>query len=307
MREIPFLILPGAEMERRLAAGENVTQSVFQGMEALLGPRIKLYDDLMARRIAEAPEWVEPIGIRTLLRTFSLGKLSGYLLLRAGKQRNAEVIFDRGEMCGITVNAPQPAVGPMAMLHLLGFEWKEYFFIRDYKAHGGVSLGDLESLVETACRQNNALLSRVYENGTRRNDVSLNYSAMEGFMHTLTLKTRELFISLGEGEPAAFMAAEQVAPPAVLRSLLFDMRRRAVILPNNMKAARLEEAKAVNKSVAPPPTALRQPAPGPAPLQAAPQAPAQRRRGTRWGVVVITTSLTIILATAGYFVVQAIF
>lgn len=301
IREIPFLILSNEDLEQQAAHGKDFAEEVFMGIQSVLGPRVKLFKELREKRLSETPGWVEPIGIRNLFRALGMAKLSGLLLLRTGEQRNAEVIFERGQVCGATVNSPQSSVGPMAMLNIMGYEWKEYYFRKDPHARGGVPLGDLDKLVETACRKNNVLVLRLFQQGTRRNDVVLNYTAMDNFMHSLPANSLDLFMQLGEGEPAANLVESGAAPAAVLKSLLFEMRRKAVIRATSMRPVRLED----DPSLAPEPRRMAfKPIVTPAPALQVETTQETRRPRTRWAVVLITGLVTIGLAAAGYWLLM---
>jgi CheY-like chemotaxis protein len=286
VRETPFLMASGEELRPKVAAvGEAAIAPILHGLEMALAPTVQFHRDLVDASQGEISGRLDPIGLATLLRTTGSSGVSGSLQLRKGDQRNAEVVLSHGEICGTTVNAPQASVGPMALMHLLGFEWQEYRFTRGSVNLDQVPLGSLPQLVETACRQNNILLSRVYQQGVGIEDVHVDRSALDQFLQGLPPDSLELLIRLVEGEPAATLVAQGVAPQGILRSMLYELRRKAVIRPTSLRPVRMEAD-------------LPAPVP-PHPVPAA-AAPAPRRR--RWLVALVAALSTVALAAAGYFI-----
>jgi CheY-like chemotaxis protein len=297
VRETPFIIIDVAGMTAVLnQAGAAAVKPMFDGLAMALTPRCELFAGLQAER-PEVSGWVEPVGTVQLLQTLGAAKVSGRLSLRVGETRSAEVIFGRGEVCGVTVNAPQLAVGPLAMLQLIGFEWQEFVFVREAADAGRVPLGDLQALVRTACDQNNVLLARVHAEGLTMPEVQVDRGCLDGYLVEQPPQRYELLIRLVEGEPALALAEAKVAPDAALKSVLFELRRKAVIRPQSLRPTRGEgiewlvfEASAL--AAPPPELAVPKPVRGP------------RRR--RWPVVVAACLMTVVLAAGGFFVYRYI-
>jgi hypothetical protein len=191
-------------------------------------------------------------------------------------------VFRRGEVCGATVNLREPAVGPMAMLHILGLEWQAYTFLPDVVSGGQVPLGDLAALIDTACQQNNIFLARLYQLGIAQEDVVVDKQALDGYLNKLPPGSLELLVRLVEGERAAALQEKGIAPPALLKTILHDLRRKALVLPTSMRPVRVESDK-LHRA-------------GPA------LGVTQKRRDRRWLVVLLTGLLTV-LVVAGCFLV----
>jgi CheY-like chemotaxis protein len=319
VRETPVVLVSGPQLSSALAAGPAGLAPVLEAMESALGPRVELLQRLLAGEAARVPGWVEPVGVANLLRSIGAAGLTGYLLLRHGEHRNAVVSFGQGAICAVAVNSPQSADGPLAMLHLLGYEWHEYFFSPAPELAAAQPMGPLEALVETACRQNNVLLSRLYLEGIRREDQLLNYPAMDLYMSQLNQRSLGLFMQLGEGTPAADMAASGEAGAAALKALLFEMRRKAVIRPGALKQVRMEpvtlEIPPVSEAPplpAAPPQPERVTGPQLPPKDSVPRhppTPASVPRAAaggsglpRWLVALLAAAVTLTLAAGGYFI-----
>ena len=297
VRETPFLILSADDLARGMASGgAEVITPIITGLETVLGPRVLLHHRLSNHDIEEVPGWVEPVGMANLLRTFGAARVTGNLLLRTGEIRNAVVIFKHGEICGATVNSPQASVGPMALLHLLGFEWKEYFFIPTEGAQSQVPLGELETLVEAASRQNAVLMNGVYLEGIKMEGVELDHKAMDAFLQALPTSCLDVLIRLSEGEPPGELIDVGLGGPAQIKAMLFDMRRKGVILPQTLKTLKLD-------ATAPP--VVEQPEEEPAP---APMPVMEPQEGLpRWLVVLIAGAVTVILTAGAYLLYLKVF
>jgi CheY-like chemotaxis protein len=279
VRETPFIMVSSDYLAKQVASGGPAALGpIVAGLEAALAPRAALHERL-ARSEPEIGGWVEPIGISHLLRAIGRAGLSGRLQLSTKEGRGAVITFRRGAICGATVNAAQATVGPMAMLHLLGYEWQEFSLVAETVDGGQVPLGELEQLVETAFQQNNLLLTRVYHQGVLIEDVSVDSNALDLYLQKLPHGSLELLIRLVEGEKAAMLVERGVAAPGLLKSILHDLRRKAVIQPLSMRPVKSDERTAT-----------------PAP---AVQIPRRARR--RWLVVVIACLVTVLLAGGGYF------
>jgi len=281
VRETPILMVSGDELAHRLSAGgARAVDPVLGGLKTALLPRVQLYDRLKNDTKEEIGGRLEPVGAGTLLRTLGVARASGTLTLRHGESRQAEVIFAHGDVCGATVSSPDAVVGPLAMLHLVGFDWKEFSFVpRRTTDENLVPLGNLGQLLETAHQQNNVLLARVYKQGVHLDDLAVDKDALDLYLQELPPDSLEVLIRLVEGEPAARLAQAGVVTPNVLRSIVFDLRRRAVIRPESLRPVRLEPA--TGETAAPPVAPL----------------PAPRRR---WPVVVAAGCATALLAAGGY-------
>ena len=295
VRETPFLILSGEDLARQLKTeGQGAITPILNGLESVLGPRARLYKTLQAAGQEPIAGWVELVGACNMLRTFSAAKLSGRLLIRFGEVRNAEVVFQRGEICAATVNAPQLSVGPLAMLHLLGLEWKEFYFIPDEGGRSRVPLGELEQLVEAASQQNATLMSGLYQYGVKLADVVIDNSSMNSYLQSLPTSSLDVLIRLSEGEPPGDLIQDGIGAPGQLKSILFDMRRKGVIKPTSLKPLRSENDT---------------PVPAQAPVEEAQPTPAipqnyQRSGPPRWVVVLVAGAVTVILAAGGYLLYQ---
>jgi len=278
VRETPFIMVSSEYLASQLQLeGLAGLGPILQGLEAALAPRVALEE--RARSGGELAGWVEPVGLSFLLRAIGSAGLSGRLQLNTKEGRGAVVIYRRGEICGATVNAAQATVGPMAMLHLLGYEWQEFSFVVEPVDSAQVPLGELEALIETAFQQNNVLLNRVYQQGVQIEDVSVDSNALDLYLQRLPAGSLELLIRLVEGEKAGVLAEKNLAAPGLLKSILHDLRRKAVIQPLSMKPVRTEERPQAPSASTP--------------------APTKKRR--RWLVVVIACLLTVLLAGGGYF------
>lgn len=280
VRETPFIMVSSEYLASQLQLeGIAGLAPIVSGLEAALAPRVTLEE--RARTGGELSGFVEPVGLSYLLRTIGGAGLSGRLQLNTKEGRGAVVFFRRGALCGATVNAAQATVGPMAMLHLLGYEWQEFVFVPEVVDSALAPLGELEELIETSFQQNNMLLTRVYQQGVQIEDVSVDSNALDHYLQRLPAGSLELLIRLVEGEKAAVLAEKNVAAPGLLKSILHDLRRKAVIQPLSMKPAKLEERVDL-----------------PASPSASPAPPVRRRR---WLVVLIACLVTVLLSAGGYF------
>lgn len=295
VRETPFIIVGTKAMAPALQqTGVGAVAPVLGGVMTALGPRVELFArvKLMAGEVGGR---VEPVGLVNLLRTLGAARVSGRLHLRVGETRNAEVTFGRGEVCGVTVNAPQISVGPLAMLHLVGYEWQEYVFHPEPGDSPRVPLGDLVPLVETAMQQNNTFLARVYAEGTKLEDVQVERGALDAYLQTQSPQSYELLIQLVEGAAGGALAEAGAAPAAALKSVLFELRRRAVLRPLSLRPTRAEQALSWG---------VFEPLIGEDPISEESWAPALTtgRRRRRWPVVLAACLITVLLALGGFFV-----
>lgn len=286
IRETPFLLVCGDDVASRVASeGVKAVEPIMQGLHTALMPRVQLFSRLQAGVSTELGGPLEPIGVCALLRILGAARLSGRLVLRCGDQRNAEVILGRGEICGATVNVPQSTVGPLAMLHLVGYEWREYSFEPQARADENlVPLGNLSQLLESSCQQNNVLLHRVYKQGVNLDEVTVDKAALDFYLQTLPPEALEVLIRVVEGEPAAVLAAQGIAPANLLRSMVFELRRRSVIRPESLRSVKIES---LGESL------------GPAPALPPELMPKQRRR---WLVVMAAGFATVVLVAGGYLI-----
>ncbi|PID38452.1 MAG: hypothetical protein CSB49_05520 [Proteobacteria bacterium] len=299
VRETPFIIVDVARMTAVLnQSGAGAVKPMFDGLAMALTPRCELFDGLTAER-PELSGWVEPVGTVQLLETLGAAKVSGRLSLRVGDTRSAEVIFGRGEVCGVTVNAPQLSVGPLAMLQLIGFEWQEFAFVCENADAGRVPLGDLSSLVRTACDQNNALLARLHAEGLTMPEVLIDRGCLDGYLMEQPPQRYELLIQLVEGKPGRELAEAHVAADVSLKSVLFELRRKAVIRPQSLRPTRGEE---IQWSVFEP-KVVNLPSTTPDPVAPRPVRGPRRRR---WPVVVTACLMTVVLAAGGFFLYRYI-
>lgn len=281
VRETPVLLISGEELAAKMrSTGGAAVEAVLRGLGTALAPRVQLFERLRSGIPGEVAGRMEPIGITTLLRTLGAAKLSGRLEVRKGELRSAEVTFSRGEISAVTVNVPHSAVGPLALLHLLAYEWQEFCFdpVEQFDEHL-VPLGDLSHLVQTASQQNNVLAARIFKQGMRIDDVQIERNALDLYLQTLAPDSLEVLIRLVEGEPSATLVAQGVASPGLLRSMVYDLRRQGVIRVSSLRPVRLEGLTGEVQPVRPP-------------------APARRR----WLVVVAAGFATVLLAAGGYLV-----
>jgi hypothetical protein len=185
--------------------------------------------------------WVEPIGTAHLLRAVGAAGFSGKLELRAREARRAEVELRRGEVCAGNVSAgSDPTVGPLALLDLLGLEWLEYELSPAASEWARVPLGQLEQLIETALQQNNTLLARLYQQGLEVENVELDRAAVEEVLHRLPAGTQEPARRLIAGQPAAALVEQGAATPGLLKSILHELRRKALVQVRSLQAVRPE-------------------------------------------------------------------
>jgi CheY-like chemotaxis protein len=281
LRETPFLMIDGEQLGSRLEqVGPSAVEPVLAGFDAALAPRVAAREQVRAG--AELRGSLEQVGLGHLLRLLGRQGVAGHLYLRKGEERNAEVLISGGEIFGVTVNAPQATVGPMAMLHLLAYAWQDYLFQPAAIREDRVSLGDVDHLVASACQHNNLLVARLYQLGMQIPDVSVDRSALDLYLQGLAPDTLEPLIRLVEGEAAVQLAAADVAPAGLLKSMLFELRRAAVIRVESMRSFRSENGTAERSA-----------------LGLAAPAPRSRRR---WPVAVAAGLGTVLLAAAGYLV-----
>jgi CheY-like chemotaxis protein len=285
VRETPFLMISGDDLSERLAGGAGEAMApILKGLETALKPRSQLYAALKDGAGGELAGRLDAVGIGMLLKSVGAAKLSGQLLLHKGEQQSAEVAFSRGEICGATITAPGTAVGPLAMLHILGYEWQDFRFVpADMLTEHQVPLGALARLVESASQQNNALLTRIYQQGMGIDDISVDRAALDSYLQTISPDSLEVLIRLVEGESATSLVAQRIAAPGLLRSMLFDLRRKAVIRIASLRPVRME-------------TPLEVPLP-PLPTEAS-----EVKQRRRWLVVVVAGFTTVLLAAGGYLV-----
>jgi DNA-binding response OmpR family regulator len=282
VRETPFLMLSGDELAAKIATtGDSAAEPIVKGLVTALTPRVQLYERLKSGAMDPVEGPVDPIGTSTLLRTLGAVRLSGDLRLSKGEQYTAEVVLSRGEIWGATVNTQQSAVGPLALMHLAGYEWQDFRFQpRERIDENQVSLGGVSDLVEGACQQNNILLARIYKQGVNLDEVTLDREALDLYLQALTPDAIEWLIRLIEGEPAVYLVT-QGAPANLLRSMVFDLRRRGVVHPTSLRPVRIEHLSAETQ---------------------APPVPAAKGRGRRWLVVMAAGFATVLLAAGGYLV-----
>jgi hypothetical protein len=277
-------------MPKVTAVAEAAVAPILAGLECALGPTVSFHEQLVAGSLGEISGRVEPVGLATLLRTIGATGVTGSLQLRRGEERNAEVVLRNGEICGATVNAPSSTVGPMAMLHLLGYQWHEYRFTRGRVSEDQVPLGSLARLVDTACKQNNILLGRVYQRGVGIEDVGVDRAALDLYLQGLQPDSLELLIRLVEGEAAAELVAGGIAPQGILRSMLYELRRNAVIRPVSLRPVRMEADLQPGGQASPQVAAT------------AAQGQLEQPRRKRWLVALVACLSTVALAAAGYFI-----
>ncbi|MCK5799677.1 MAG: hypothetical protein KAI47_20950, partial [Deltaproteobacteria bacterium] len=293
IREVPFIIVAIKDMLPAInAQGVVAVRPVMEGLAQALGPRVDLFAQLRSGR-DELQGFGESVGIVHLLNTIAAAKVSGHLSLRAGETRNAEVIFGRGEICGVTVNAPQVVVGPLAMLQLIGLSWQMFGFSLEKGDAGRVSLGRLSEIVEAACVQNNTFLARIYSEGMTIPGVEIDRVALDTYLHEQPAQNYEIMLRLAQGESARALAEEDVAPSGSLKSMLFEVRRCGGLRPLSLRPARGECD--VPWTVFSPHVAEASTPP------ALPETPVSRRR-RRWPVVLVACFTTVILAIGGFLV-----
>ncbi|MCA9664393.1 MAG: response regulator [Myxococcales bacterium] len=296
VRESPFIMVSGDDLAQQIetSGAPAALGPIMQGLNAALAPRAHLWQQLASGTGGEQSGWVEPLGIGNLLRILGACHFGGRLLLRVGEQRNAEVVLRRGEVCGVTVNAPQATVGPLAMLHLVGYEWQELSLSREAPAGAHVPLGDLATLVETASRQNNVLMQRVYDEGLLIEDVAVDEHALDAYVRTLPATSLDLLLRLKGGESPASLVQSGESNESALKALLSDMRRKSVIRAQSLRVVRVELetswASFSPRDQSGSGVDVMLPAEGQRP----------RRRGRRWLVVLLTTIITVGLAAGGY-------
>jgi DNA-binding response OmpR family regulator len=280
VRETPFLIVSSDFLASQMQnVGPGALAAVVQGLESALTPRVQLEEHLRDGG-PELKGWVEPIGAAHLLRALGRAGLSGMLELVA-KDRRADVVFRRGEICGASVTfGDTPTVGPLALLNLLGYEWQEYRFVHTNTASAQVPLGGLDQLIETAFQQNNILLAKIYQHGFDVEDIQVDFAALEQFVQKLPAGSQELGHKLIAGECAAVLVDRGAGTPGLLKSLLHELRRKAILQALSMRPARLESDRGGGEA-------------------AVPRAPS--RRGRRWLVIVAATLITVGCAVGGYF------
>ena len=300
VRETPFLILSADDLARQLGTeGQGAIAPILNGVESVLGPRVQLFKDLQSAGSEPTAGWVELVGACNMLRSFGAAKLSGRLLLRFGEIRNAEVIFQRGEICAATVNAPQLSVGPLAMLHLLGLEWKEFYFIPEDDSRNKVPLGELEQLLEAAGQQNATLMAGLYQYGVKLEDVVIDNASMNTYLQSLPTSSLDVLVRLSEGEPPGELIQDGIGAPGQLKSILFDMRRKGVIKPTSLKPLR-SEADAPAPADPPPDEAT-------PPRPELPPQVTQRSGPARWVVVLVAGAVTVIVTAGIYLIYQNFF
>ena len=236
LRETPFIMLSSEDLATQLrTSGLAAITPLLQGLEAALTPKVHLYQQLHCKDPNPNSGWVEPIGTAGLVRLVGEALLSGRLHLQSREGYLAEVVFRRGEICGCTLNSPSSAVGPLALFHLFGYEWQKYSFIPCEIDMSNITLGDLPQLIETACQQNNILLNRLYQFGVQIDEVIVDNKALDAYLQKLPPFSLEVLIRLVEGEKAVLLAEKGLATPTMLKAMLHDLRRKAVIQPLSLR------------------------------------------------------------------------
>ncbi len=238
IRETAFLLAPGDELARSLGGrgSDSSINRLFSGVNQALAPRAELLERLGCGSGTEGG-WVEPIGVTTLLRMVGASGFTGSVRLRYHEARNAALIFTSGNLCGVTVNSPQTSVGPLAMLHLLAYEWSNYL-IASEEPGIQVPLGELPTLIENAGRQNNALLERIYHEGVVIEGVAVDRSDVDTYLRSMPAPSLARMMRVVDGEAPATLVSEGVATPGAMKSLLHDMRRKAVVRAESLKPVR---------------------------------------------------------------------
>ncbi len=279
IRETAFLMVSVEHLAEQIKAGvEQALDPILRGLEAALAAKAHFYTRLKQPDFLISGR-VEPIGIAHLLREIWRARLSGRLSLKTQGLCQAEVLIVQGNISSVTIDEGQIVMGPMAFLHLLGYEWQEYSFTKDTAKKQRV-ISDTHQVVEVACELNNLLLYKIYQKGISSEDVSIEKKTLDAYLQTLPFGTLKVLIRLVEGEKAVSLAEAGISTPGILKSFLHDFRRKGVFRLVTLDLIATELTR-LNKF-------------------AAPKEKSPHSAGRRWWVAVFTTIITIALAVGGY-------
>lgn len=241
--ETPVILISSASLAPQVKThgGATLVAPIIDGLEAALAPRAALYVRLSTGGKEALNGPVKPIGTTNLIQVLGATRFSGQLRMGKRELRSAELLFSDGVICGATIKVPDVSVGPLAMLQLVGYEWEDYDLSPKELGDDQVPLGSLDLIIEQARQQNNQFLSLVYHQGVQIEDVSVDSKALDLYLQTLAPSTLEILIRLMEGEPAAVLVLEGVTNSALAKSMLWELRQKAVISPTSMSALRPRE------------------------------------------------------------------
>jgi CheY-like chemotaxis protein len=302
VREVPFIIIPAGEVA---AAGEAAAASVLRGLAAVLTPGCALHQRLQHGG-GEVSGWVEPVGLTRLLLTVDALELDATLRLECAKSKaTAQVHFRGGEVAQVQVDtgAAEPSCDRLGAADLIGFEWRAFSISKT--AVGGQPIADCRALVEQARADNNALLEHIYRSGTGGDGVSVDQVALDGYLQTVPPACLEPLIRTVDGDPPASMADPD--SEAMLRSMLYEMRRQTVLRVDSLDAIANQDARqwSVLTARAPRPTGV---PPGTEQDARAREVAAKKSQsGRRLVVVLATFAATIGLVLGGLYLADRIF
>ncbi|MBK8479626.1 MAG: hypothetical protein IPL40_00380 [Proteobacteria bacterium] len=229
LRETPLIVAPLAERAQGEAAASRLAEALFEALDAVLSPRGALLDDL-ASGAAQAAGWVEPIGVANLLRALAAAGCAGTLMLEP-EQGPAVAV---GLAAGLVVRVEDSGVPVedlgLALVDLVGRRWRSFSFTRDGGAQAARPLRRAEAVetaIDLALQQNNALVHSIFERGLGQDGLAVDDRALLGWVARQPPEGRVLAEQVADGlVPSALDYGKH---PALLRTLLHELRREAVL------------------------------------------------------------------------------
>lgn len=294
VREVPFIMIPAADVARR---GDRGADSVLQGLAAVLTPGCAFHQRVMHSQ-GDVNGWVEPIGVTRLITTLEALAFDGELRLdRAEPDGRATLTFRGGALGAVAVNLGGSSAGSQGLTDVVGYEWRAYsvakLAAREARPSGA------QALLEVARKQNNALLQLIYERGTKVDGIRIDSAALDRYLQTVPPACLEPLIRIVDGDAPKDLATPE--SEAMLRSLLYEMRRQAAIRIESPEAIGQQDGRVWSVFTARAPRQTGVP-PGSEKEAVQRQEKLRKERGTRRLLVVgLAFLLTLVLVLSGLF------
>lgn len=294
LREVPLIVVPLADLARREADAVRLGEPLFEALDSVLSPRGALLNEL-ARGTPEVTGWVEPIGVANLLRAIGAGGGAGTLTLDPEQGPAVAVTIAGGAVARVEDSGVPADDLELALVDLVGRRWRSFVFAREAPERAARPLRPavaVEAAVERAQRQNNALVHRIFERGLGQEGLAVDDRALLAWVARQAPDARALAEQVADG--VAPSTLDYGSQPALLRTLLHDLRREAVLRVRS--AALVAVRGGGGASVAAPAPAVG--------VRPRPQSPAPRSRARRALVVMAAFFGTLLLGAAGYYLLR---
>jgi len=229
LREVPLIVVPLADLARREADAVRLGEPLFEALDSVLSPRGALLDEL-TRGAPEVTGWVEPIGVANLLRAIGAAGGAGTLTLDPEQGPAVAVTIAGGAVARVEDSGVPADDLELALVDLVGRRWHSFVFARQAAERAAQPLRPVvavEAAVERAQRQNNALVHRIFERGLGQEGLAVDDRALLAWVARQAPESRALAEQVADG--VAPSALDYGSHPALLRTLLHDLRREAVL------------------------------------------------------------------------------